>query len=179
MVVMTVLADIIGVAKRLKYPREVSLFASATFSTLLSRSEGGRTPFVSAILVRMAVASFVRDLEISHLGDSGRNVQVKRRKTRGETDIILIILHEARSQPKEKGYPMMAVLTDKREEHLAQPPCEAGVADDIAPAGNVTLSWILYFIILIKFDLFLTSDISHKMLRGDWNKGSMPNVANT
>ena len=108
MVVMTVLADIIGVAKRLKYPREVSLFASATFSTLLSRSEGGRTPFVSAILVRMAVASLVRDLEISHLGDSGRNVHVKRRKTRGETDIILIILHDARSQPKEKGYPVMA-----------------------------------------------------------------------
>ena len=37
----------------------------------------------------------------------------------------------------------------------------------------------LYFFIFIKFYLFLTSDISHKMFRGDWNKGSIPNVANT
>ena len=75
------------------------MLASAIFCSLGVRSGGGRTPFVSAILVRIFEASFVRDFEMSQRGDSGSNFQEKRRKTRGATETILINLQEAISQP--------------------------------------------------------------------------------
>ena len=87
----------------LRYPREVSLLASAIFCSLGVRSGGGLTPLVSAILVRIFDASLVLDFEISQRGDSGSRVHEKRRKTSGATETILISLQEAINQPEKKG----------------------------------------------------------------------------
>ena len=87
----------------LRYPREVSLLASAIFCSLGVRSGGGVTPLVSAILVRIFDASLVLDLEISQRGDSGSRVHEKRRKTSGATETILISLQEAISQPGKQS----------------------------------------------------------------------------
>ena len=87
----------------LRYPREVSLLASAIFCSLGVRSGGGLTPLVSAILVRIFDASLVLDFEISQRGDSGSRVHEKRRKTSGATETILISLQEAINQPEKQS----------------------------------------------------------------------------
>ena len=95
MVQITVLVAKAGLENRLRYPIESSLVSIASFSILTFRSAGGLTPFVSAILRRILIASLVLPLVTSHLGDSGNIFQVKKNRARGATETTLMIFQEA------------------------------------------------------------------------------------
>ena len=88
---MAVLSSKIGDEKRLRKPKVVvDPLLLAIISNLASRSSGASTPFVVAILVKIAAASLVLDLQTSHLGDSGISFQETKKMKRGATDAILI-----------------------------------------------------------------------------------------
>ena len=97
---MAVLRNKIGDEKRARNPYEVVLpFLSANLSSLTSRSSGTAMPFVVPILVKISAASFVLDLQISHLGDSGTSLQETKKTNRGITEAILINLQDAKYHP--------------------------------------------------------------------------------
>ena len=73
--------------------------STANISSLTSRSSGTAMPFVVPILVRISAACLVLELQTSHLGDSGTNLQETKKTNRGITEAILINLQEAKYHP--------------------------------------------------------------------------------
>ncbi len=69
------------------------------WSSLESRSFIGALPLTSAIFIRMTLASSLRPLVKSHLGDSGTNFQQKNNNTMGSTVTNEITIHSPDSHP--------------------------------------------------------------------------------
>ena len=101
----------------------------ANISSLASRSSGASTPFVVAILVKIAAASLVLDLQTSHLGDSGISFQETEKTKRGITEAILMNLQDAKSHPDAlEGMIEVRILISPRSGHNISPIDQAATA---------------------------------------------------
>ena len=152
----------------------VDPFLLANISSLASRSSGASTPFVVAILVKIAAASLVLDLQTSHLGDSGISFQETKKTKRGITETILMNLQDAKSHPDAlEGMIEVRISISPRSGHNISP------IDQAATAMPMMSSLRRDYIkdsktAAVVFHLLRFGQSSHMRFKAMSNKGSIP-----
>ena len=126
-----------------------------------------------AILVKISVASFVLDLQTSHLGDSGISFQETKKTKRGITEAILMNLQDAKSHPDElEGMIELRILVLPRSGNTISPIDRATQAMPMSSSLRRELKTLKTATVV--FHLLRFGQSSHMRFKAMSNKGSIP-----